>query len=170
MMDAFINATPALKKQLETEEDREEWMNLHITLFCSMLNEKRGYVGNRLKVALKEWLVMVHGGKICTKTFANFPSPDDIKRCAFRDVDLDIPEGAETNCVIKESKDGQLMYFYIEECLAKAIGRQGFNQNVRHYFTVSEARFPLDRKLTSRYGVVSPTIYNGLTFFFVLTP
>ena len=165
MMDELIDTTPALAKTMETEEQRKAWKKMHINLVCSTLNEKRGYIGNRLKKCVDIWIQLKHGGKIDTETFANFPSVADIKRCVERDLDLTIPNNAETTDVIKESPDGFLFWFYWEHILPKTIGRVGWNPNVRHYATITNARFTYGCKSFEIWGVCDVICIRCLHYF-----
>lgn len=144
-----LQENPNLKKGWGTnvEEETKKWIRRYRGTIKQILNQKRGYVGDRMKVAVDYWKANIAADSTDPE---DFPTYQDVKRCADRNLDLQIDESlvkeGEEPSIIEHSKDGKLFWWYVEHLTPKTVGREGFNENTRHYETITEAKYYKDGK------------------------
>lgn len=129
------------------ENAKKAWCHQYNNFMCQTFNKERTYVGNRLKSAVDWWRENVE--KDDTRV-NNFPHFEDLVRCVRREVDLTVappnplPEGwnpDDPENVLNYSPDGMLFYWYWEHVCGKCLGSKRFPPNIRHYATLSNAKF-----------------------------
>ena len=145
----ILAANPELTDGM-SEEDKLFWAQSHNTFMCQKLNAERTNFGSRAKDSVIWWRAQVKGREDSQENADNFPTVDDVYRCATRAVDLKVvtpdplPDKWDPNDpvnVIKYSPDGWLFYWYWNVLLAKCLGRERFSTNLRHYNLLSEAKW-----------------------------
>ena len=117
-------------------EEKEEWCQQYHPIVSMHLNARRGYVQDRARQSIKEWRTQIEAS---TTRINNFPTPEDVLRCANRDLDLKLPEGAKPEELLTATKDGQLLDWYWNNLLAKCLGDKVWGSSTRHYEPISEA-------------------------------
>ena len=125
------------------EKEQHAYKVQYKGFFSHLLNSKRTDVGNGCKASVDVWRKFYSKNKRAN-VFNNFPPIDDVLRCAKRDLNLEIPVGADkdnTGDIIKYSPDGPLLHWYWCHMIPKAMGKHLFGPNVRHFETISDAKW-----------------------------
>lgn len=135
-----------------TDKKKRQWCITHNKFMCQTFNKERTNFGSRSRAAIKWWRVNF-GGEAAKARGDYFPTYDDVRRCVMREVDLEVkppeplPEDWDEDDpenVFHYSDDGQLFYWYWDKLCAMCLGKDRFPANIRHYATLSGAKWHLD--------------------------
>ena len=133
-----LDLTPDINAGMD-EDDKVNWCKQYQSIVGQHLNARRGYCLDRTRKSIVEWRTDIEPS---TTRINNFPTPEDVMRCAKRDVDLTLPQdyNPETDGdLLAATKDGKLFDWYWNNLLAKNCGDKVWAPSVRHYDTISDA-------------------------------
>lgn len=129
------------KERQKVDAARDAFFNEWVGAKASFLNEERNYRQGRVKEACFEWMR--------ERTRTTLFSVEDLEIVMKRDFSAWEPKTDEAGKKTTEGDPKKLAYyhelfdFYIDELLPGVVGCHQFNKAVRHFETVSNARYPV---------------------------